>query len=138
IGVAAIDLRLVALRKSRSPCRAEVHPRISTVADLDLGLKLAVLALVRHPEEVAALAIAGDAAVADGPGFGILLGLPAIERFAVEHGNPVGGSDWRGQEKDQGERSHGRNCSAVLFTTVLARPNYAASRSTMRVSTVTT
>src|ERR1035441_2339323 len=83
-----VHLRLVTGRPLGSKLRAEIHAGIAAMVDLDFGFELAVLALVQHVEQMAALAIAHDLAVLHGPALGIVTRFPAIHRFTLEHGDP--------------------------------------------------
>ena len=66
IFVRVVDLRFVALRKSGAERGAEVHAGIAAVVNPDLGLELAIHALLAHVEEVTDRPVAGDGAVFDG------------------------------------------------------------------------
>src|SRR5438477_6303853 len=68
---------------------------------------------------MAGFAIAGDGAVAHGPRFGILVGLPAAESLAVEHTDPAvlaGGGEGGGQKQNgrENEGLHGCSWSAIV------------------------
>ena len=84
IAVGRVDLRLVALGEAGAECGAEIHAGIGAIHDLDFGLELAVLALFRHPEQVAGRALApydGCRLPSNGPAFGVFVGFPAGSRL---------------------------------------------------------
>src|SRR5579885_870608 len=105
VTVAGIYLRLVAFGEAGAESRPEIHAGVTAVIDLHFGFKFTVFALPHHPEQVAGLPVAGDAAVPHGPGFGMLVGLPAIERLAVEHADPAVGA---GRQAADGQPDAGR------------------------------
>src|SRR5579885_2383869 len=63
VTVAGIYLRLVAFGEAGAESRPEIHAGVTAVIDLHFGFKFTVFALPHHPEQVAGLPVAGDAAV---------------------------------------------------------------------------
>src|SRR5215207_4176821 len=111
IGVAAVHLRLVAIRKAVAECRAEVLAAVAFVLDLDVGAIGEVLVVAARTEDVAHATFAMEHAVLERPpavaqritgddplhGGGLLhlrpgvLGrdLPVLEGPGVENGHPT-------------------------------------------------
>ena len=55
------------------------------------SFELAIYTLFVHVKQVAGIAVAANRAVLHGPGFGVFIGFPSIERSSVENGFPFVG-----------------------------------------------
>src|SRR5947209_7213371 len=100
--MAVIDLRFIAIGKAGFKLGAEIHARVPTLAEFDLGLELAILALLFHVVEMAAVAISDDRAVFHRPALWILTRFPAIKSLAVEHALPTRAGVIGGRGKSNG------------------------------------
>ncbi len=107
VRVSIVDLRLIPLGESGAERGAEIHAGVAAVIDPHVGLELAVHALFVHVEEVAGGPVARDRAILDGPGFRSFVGLPAVQRLAIEHRLPgVGGAGRKGGCNKDEDGSH--------------------------------